>query len=81
MRALLYSIVMKRELSKKAKLSIFNPDLSPFSPLRFEKIQNIDPLLLRIETSQLRWFGHLSKMPQEKLLKQALLAKANGKKP
>ena len=30
MRALHYSVVMKRELSKKAKLSIFEKILSPF---------------------------------------------------
>ena len=45
------------------------------------KSLNIEPLLLRIERSQLRWFGHVSRMPQERLPKQALLAKANGRKP
>ena len=45
------------------------------------KSLNIEPLLLRIERSQLRWFGHVSKMPQERLPKQALLAKANRKRP
>ena len=35
----------------------------------------------RIEISQLRWFGHVSRMPQEKLFKQALLAKANRRRP
>ena len=45
------------------------------------KSLNIEPLLLRIGRSQLRWFGHVSKKPQEKLLKQALLAKANGGRP
>ena len=37
-------------------------------------------LLLQIERSYLRWFGHVSRMPQEKLSKQALLAKVNRKK-
>ena len=38
---------------------------------------NIEPLLLRLQRSQLRWFGHVSRMPLERLPKQALLAKAN----
>ena len=45
------------------------------------KSLNIEPLLLRIERSQLGWFGHVSRMPQERLPKQALLAKANGRRP
>ena len=111
MRTLHYSVVMKRELSKKAKLSIFKAVFVPIltygheswvmtervrsqvqaSEMRFlrriegvtlfnkvrsseiRKSLNIEPLLLRIERSQLRWFGHVSRMPQERLLKQALL--------
>ena len=42
---------------------------------------NIEPLLLRFERFQLRWFGHVSRMSQERLPKQALLAKANGRRP
>ena len=45
------------------------------------KSLNIEPLLLRIERSQLKWFGHVSRMPQERLPKLALLAKANGRRP
>ena len=119
MRALHYSVVMKRELSKKAKLSIckavFVPILSYgheswvmtkrvrlqvqasemsflrkikgvtlFNKVRSSKVRkslNIEPLLFRIERSQLRWFGHVSRMPQERLPKQALHVKANGRKP
>ena len=44
------------------------------------KSRNIEPLLLQIERSQLRWFDHVSRMPQERLPKQALLAKANGRR-
>ena len=119
MRALHYSVVMKRELSKKAKLSIFKTVFVPIltygheswvmtervrsqvqaSEMRFlrriegvtlfnkvrsseiRKSLNIEPLLLRIERSQLRWFGHVSRIPQERLPKQALLAKVNGRRP
>ena len=45
------------------------------------KSLNIKPLLLRIERSQLRWFGHVSRLRQKSLPKQALLAKANGRRP
>ena len=38
---------------------------------------DIESLLL-IERSQLRWFGHVSKMPHERLSKQA---KVSGKRP
>ena len=119
MRALHYSVVMKRELSKKAKLSVFKTVFVPiltygheswvmiervrsqvqapemrflqiieevtlFDKVRSSEIQkslNIEPLLLQIERSQLRWFGHVSRMPQERLPKQALHAKANGRRP
>ena len=119
MRALHYSVVMKRELTKKAKLSIFKTAFVPiltdghefwvmtermrsqvqasemrflqriegvtlFNKVRCPEIQkplSIEPLLLLIERSQLSWFGHVSKMSQERLPKQALHAKANGRRP
>jgi len=56
-----------------------------FNKVRSSEIQkslNIEPLLLRIERSQqLKWFGHVSRMPQERLPKQALLAKVKWKRP
>ena len=55
-----------------------------FNKVRSSEIRkslNIEPLLLRIERSQLRWFGHVSRMPQERLPKQALHAKASGRRP
>ena len=57
--------------------------VTPFNKIRSFEIQkpiNIEPLLLRIERSQLRLFGLASRMPQE-LPKQALLAKAKGRRP
>ena len=44
------------------------------------KSLNIESLLFPIERLQLRWFGHVSRMPQVRLPKQALLAKANGRR-
>jgi len=35
--------------------------------------------LLRIERSQLRWFGPVPNMPQERSTRQVLLAAATGK--
>ena len=119
MRTLHYSVVVRRELSKKSKVLNFWNSLCSFSPpaslyslesamtervrsqmlaskIRFlQKIRGItwltrctsleirkslELLLLQIERSQLRWFGHVNRIPQEKLPKQALLAKANGEK-
>ena len=109
MRALRYSVIMRRELSEKAKLSIFKTAFAPIltygheswimtervrsqvqaSEMRFlqriegvtlfnsvrsseiRKSLNIEPLFLRIESSQLRWFGHVSRMLQQRLSKQA----------
>ena len=44
------------------------------------KSLHIEPLLLQIKCSQFRWFGHVSRMLHERLPKQALLAKANGRR-
>ena len=55
-----------------------------FNEVRSSEIRkslNIEPLLFRIERFQLRWFGHVSRMPRERLPKQALLPKANGRRP
>ena len=41
----------------------------------------IEPLLLWIERSQLRWYGHLIRMPQERIPRQLLFAKPNGRRP
>ena len=42
--------------------------------------KSLEQLLPQIERSRLGWFGHVNRMPQEKLPKQASLAKANGEK-
>ena len=55
-----------------------------FNKVRSSEIRKsliIELLLLRIERSQLRWFGHVSRMRQERLPKQTLFAKVNGRRP
>ena len=50
---------------------------------QIRKSLNIKPLLLRVERSRPRRFGHVNRMPQERLIKQALytvLTKANGRR-
>jgi len=42
------------------------------------KGRDVNPLL-RIGRSHLRWFGHVTRMSQERLAKQVLLAKPTGK--
>ena len=44
------------------------------------KVLNVEPLR-RMATSQLHWFGHVSKMPHETLGRQVLLAKPTGNRP
>ena len=59
-------------------------EVTLFDKVRSSEIRkslHIKLLLFRIERSQLRWFGHVSRMLQERLPKQALLVKANGRRP
>ena len=41
----------------------------------------VEPLLLHLERSQLRWFGHLVRMPPERLPREVLDACPTGKRP
>jgi len=41
---------------------------------------NIEPLLLRIERSQLRWFGHVSRMPRGKASQTSFTCKSKREK-
>ena len=59
-------------------------EVTMFDKLRNNAIReslNIESLLLRIERSQIGWFGHVSRMPQERLPKQTFYAEVCGKKP
>lgn len=119
MRSLYRSIVVKRELSQKAKLSIYRSiyiptltyghelwvvtermrsrvqaaemsflrrvaGLSLRDRVRSSDIRErlgVEPLLLRIERSQLRWFGHLVRMPSGRLPGEVFRACPTGRRP
>ncbi|PWA15004.1 hypothetical protein CCH79_00008845, partial [Gambusia affinis] len=118
-RALYRSVVVKRELSQKAKLSIYRSIYDP--PLIYghelwvmtEKTRSriqaaemgflrrvaglflrdrvrssdireglrVEPLLLYVERSQLRWLGHLVRMPPGRLPGEAFRARPTGRRP
>jgi len=44
-----------------------------------QRLLTVEPLL-RIERSQPRWFGYMSRMPHERLARQDLLAKPTDKR-
>ncbi|KAK5915715.1 hypothetical protein CesoFtcFv8_001281 [Champsocephalus esox] len=41
----------------------------------------VEPLLLRVKRSQLRWFGHLVRMPPGHLPREVFQARPAGKRP
>ncbi|XP_055016887.1 AP-5 complex subunit sigma-1 isoform X2 [Boleophthalmus pectinirostris] len=115
----LYRTVVKRELSRKAKLSIYRsiyvPTLTYGHELWVEtertrsRIQaaemsflrrvagrslrdrvrssvtreelGVEPLLLHVERSQLRWLGHLFRMPPGRLPQEVFWACPTGRRP
>ena len=119
MRTLHRSVVVKRELSVKAKLSIYRSIYVPTLTYGHElwvvtertrsRIQaaemsflrrvaglslrdrvrssaireglRVEPLLLHIERSQLRWFGHLTRMPPGRLPGKVFRACPAGRRP
>ena len=119
MRALYQSVVVKQELSRKAKLSIYRSiylptltyghelwivtertrsriqaakmsflrrvaGLSLRDSVRSSDIRRelgVEPLLLRVERSQLRWFGHLTRMPPGRLPLEVFRARPTGRRP
>uniref|UniRef100_A0A3B5Q4K1 Reverse transcriptase domain-containing protein n=1 Tax=Xiphophorus maculatus TaxID=8083 RepID=A0A3B5Q4K1_XIPMA len=118
-RALYRSVVVKKELSQKAKLSIYRSIYVPTLIYSHElwvmtertrsRIQaaemgflrrvaglslrdrvrssvireglRVEPLLLHIERSQLRWLGHLVRMPPGRLPGEVLRARPTGRRP
>ncbi|KAK0153213.1 putative uncharacterized transposon-derived protein F52C9.6 [Merluccius polli] len=119
MRTLHGSVVVKRELSRKAKLSIYQSIYVPALTYGHElwvmtertrsRVQaaemsflrrvaglslrdrvrssvireelGVDPLLLRIERSQMRWLGHLVRMPPGRLPGEVFRARPTGRRP
>uniref|UniRef100_A0A3B3BLN8 Reverse transcriptase domain-containing protein n=2 Tax=Oryzias melastigma TaxID=30732 RepID=A0A3B3BLN8_ORYME len=119
MRSLYRSVVVKRELSQKAKLSIYRSIFVPVLTYGHElwvvtertrsRLQaaemsflrrvagrslrdrvrssvtrrelGVEPLLLRIERSQLRWLGHLVRMPPGRLPGEVFRACPTGRRP
>jgi len=119
MRALHRSVVVKKELSRKAKLSIYQSIYVPTLTYGHElwvvtertrsRIQaaemsflrrvsglslrdrvrssvireglRVEPLLLRVERGQLRWLGHLIRMPPGRLPGEVFWARPTGKRP
>jgi len=58
-------------------LGVTPPDKEHRSEIR--KARDVKSLF-RIERSQLRWFGHVSRMPQKRLARQDLLVTPTGKR-
>ena len=119
MRSLYRSVVVKKELSCKAKLSIYRSIYVPTLTYGHElwvmtertrsRIQaaemsflrrvagrslrdrvrssvtreelRVEPLLLHIERSQLRWLGHLFRMPPGRLPREVFQARLTGRRP
>ncbi|XP_048880792.1 uncharacterized protein LOC125748552 [Brienomyrus brachyistius] len=119
MRALHRSVMVKRELSQKAKLSIYQSIYVPTLTYGHElwvvtertrsRVQaaemsflrrvaglslrdrvrssvirrglRVEPLLLRIERSQMRWLGHLIRMPPGRLPGEVFRACPTGRRP
>ena len=53
--------------------------LPPSSVIREEL--GVDPLLLRVEKSQMRWLGHLVRMPPGRLPGEVFRARPTGRRP
>ena len=119
LRTLNRSVVVKRELSRKAKLSIYRSIYFPILTYGHElwvmtermrsRVQaaemsflrrvaglslrdrvrssaireglRVEPLLLHVERSQLRWFGHLARMPPGRIPGDVFRARPTGRRP
>ncbi|KAK3528750.1 hypothetical protein QTP70_011199 [Hemibagrus guttatus] len=105
MQSMYQFVVVKKELTRKAKLSIYQSIYIPIltygqaaemSHLRRvaghslrDRVRSsvtreelgVEPLLLHIERGQLRWLGHLFRMPPGRLPGELFWACPTGKRP
>ncbi|KAK3559006.1 hypothetical protein QTP86_000109 [Hemibagrus guttatus] len=88
MRSMYRSVVVKKELSRKAKFSIYQSIYVPTLTYGHELwVMNereelgVELLLLHIERGQLRWLGHLFRMPPGRLPGEVFQACPTGKRP
>ncbi|TWW69733.1 hypothetical protein D4764_18G0005390 [Takifugu flavidus] len=92
MRTLHWFVVVKRELSRKAKLSIYRSIFVPTltyghelgDRVRSSAIREelrVESLLLRVERSQMGWLGHLVRMPPGRLPGEVFRACPSGRRP
>uniref|UniRef100_A0AAV2MQG6 ribonuclease H n=1 Tax=Knipowitschia caucasica TaxID=637954 RepID=A0AAV2MQG6_KNICA len=98
MRSLYRTVVVKRELSRKAKLSIYRSIFVPSLTYGHELVAGrslrdrvrssvtreelgVEPLLLHVERNQLRWLGHLFRMPPGRLPGEVFRARPTGRRP
>ncbi|TWW60624.1 R2 Retrovirus-related Pol polyprotein from type I retrotransposable element [Takifugu flavidus] len=99
MRTLHRSVVVKRELSRKAKLSIYRSIFVPTLTYGHELwvmtertrsrvqaaemsfLRRVAGLSLRDRRSQMRWLGHLVRMPPGRLPGEVFRACPSGKRP
>ncbi|KAI3369206.1 hypothetical protein L3Q82_007445 [Scortum barcoo] len=102
MRSVYRTVVVKKELSRKVKLSIYRSIYVPTltyghelwggwalrlenrvrSSVTREELGGVEPLLLHIERSQLRWLGHLFRMPPGlRLPREVFQACPTGRRP
>ena len=55
--------------------------LDKFKSADIRESLNIELLLLRLERSQLRWYGHVTQVPQERTAKKLLCSTPIGRRP
>ncbi|KAL3043760.1 hypothetical protein OYC64_003589 [Pagothenia borchgrevinki] len=92
LQSLYRTVVTKRELSQKAKqiqaaeMGFLRrvAGVSLRDKVRSSVIREglgVEPLLLRVERSQLKWFGHLVRMPPGRLPREVFQARPAGRRP